>query len=354
MSLPRQQLCAWVQTPGPTATLEFRNIALPGPRDGELLVKLEVSGVCHSDHHSIYGNTPMTTHIAGHEGVGTVVAVGPDVSKDLLNSRVGISWLHRACGNCEICRVDYTHCPHQDNSGRNVPGTFQEYCLADANYVSHIPAEIPASLAAPLLCGGITMYGALVRANLQPGDFVVIPGAGGGLGHLGVQIATSLGLQVIAIDSGRDKETICLDSGARHFFDFRNTRCSLVEKVQTVTGGIGAHAVICITGAPSAYDSALQMLRNMGKLVCVGIPPAEYRLAISPFEMLVRGLRVIGSTVGNREHMPLLMDLVLKGKVRPQVEIYQFRVLEDVLHKLESEAVVGRAVLQISTRPREQ
>ncbi|GAM43339.1 hypothetical protein TCE0_047r18071 [Talaromyces pinophilus] len=347
MGLPQQQLCAWVETPGPDATIAFRDIEVPKPGPGEVLVRLEVSGVCHSDHHSIYGNTPMTTHIAGHEGVGIVVAVGSDVSDDLLHSRVGVSWLHRACGKCEICKVDYTHCPHQDNSGRNVPGTFQEYCLADAEYLFQIPAEIPAAIAAPLLCGGITMYGALVRADLRAGDFVVIPGAGGGLGHLGVQIATSMGLQVIAIDSGPDKEAICRDSGACHFFDFQKSRSSLVEEVRSVAGGIGAHAVLCITGAPSAYESALAMVRSLGKLVCVGIPPSSYRLAISPFEILVRGLRIIGSTVGNRSHMSSLMDLVLQGKVRPTVEVYPFSELPEVMKKLEHATIAGRAVLQI-------
>ncbi|KAF3023431.1 hypothetical protein E8E15_009471 [Penicillium rubens] len=347
MSLPQKQLCAWVESPGPEAKIEFRDIEVPNPTAGQVLVKLEVSGVCHSDHHSIYGNTPMTTHIAGHEGVGIVVAVGPDVDEDLLNSRVGVSWLHRACRKCATCEMDYTHCPHQDNSGRNVPGTFQEYCLADADYISRIPAEVPAALAAPLLCGGITMYGALSRAELRAGDFVVIPGAGGGLGHLGVQIATSMGFQVIAIDSG-DKEDICRDSGARHFFDFRQSGASLVDDVRAAAGGIGAHAVICITGAPSAYDSALAMLRNLGRLVCVGIPPAEYRLQLNPFEVLVRGLRVIGSTVGNSAQMPLLMDLVLQGKVRPHVQVYTFQELRDVMDKLEHGTVAGRAVLRIS------
>lgn len=222
-----------------------------------------------------------------------------------------------------------------------------EYCLADAEYLFQIPAEIPAAIAAPLLCGGITMYGALVRADLRAGDFVVIPGAGGGLGHLGVQIATSMGLQVIAIDSGPDKEAICRDSGACHFFDFQKSRSSLVEDVRSVAGGIGAHAVLCITDAPSAYESALAMVRSLGKLVCVGIPPSSYRLAISPFEILVRGLRVIGSTVGNRSHMSSLMDLVLQGKVRPKVEVYQILELPEVMKKLEHATIVGRAVLQI-------
>ncbi|KAF7560763.1 hypothetical protein G7046_g3383 [Stylonectria norvegica] len=294
MNLPEKQTCAWVQQPGPGAVIEFREIEVPTPGPGEVLVKLEVSGVCHSDHHSIFGNTPMTTHIAGHEGVGTVVA---------------------------------------------------EYCVADANYVCKIPDTVPAAIAAPLLCGGITMYSALVKADLAPGDFVVIPGAGGGLGHLGVQIATSMGYQVIAIDSGWEKEAVCNKSGAKVFLDFREG--ALVQRVKDATNGIGAHAVICITGAPSAYDSALDMLRNCGKLLCVGIPPSSYRLQIDPFQMLVRGLRVIGSSVGNKAQMGILMDMVLEGKLKPEIQVMDFHALGAVMDRLETGSIAGRAVLKI-------
>ena len=222
-----------------------------------------------------------------------------------------------------------------------------EYCVADAEFVCKIPDSIPAALAAPLLCGGITMYGALVKADLKAGDFVVIPGAGGGLGHLGVQIAASMGYQVIAIDSGANKEAVGTRSGAQAFLDFRKST-SLVKDVQSLTNGIGAHAVICITGAPSAYDGGLDMLRNCGKLLCVGIPPSSYRLKVNPFEMLVRGLRIIGSSVGNKSQMESLMDLTMKGKLKPEVQIMDFQDLGAVMKSLEHGSIAGRAVLRIS------
>ncbi|KAK7224685.1 hypothetical protein V2G26_012688 [Clonostachys chloroleuca] len=346
MSIAAQhQVCAWVEKPGPDAEIELRGIAVPSPGPGDVIVKLEVTGVCHSDHHSIYGNTPMSTHIAGHEGVGKVINTGPQVSETLINTRVGISWLHEACGICEICAVEYVHCPKQNNSGRNVPGTFQQYCVAKAAYVVAIPDEIPPEIAAPLLCGGITAYGALIRAKLNVGDYVVFTGAGGGLGHLGVQIARSLGYRVIAIDAG-DKATVCISLGAEHFFDFRKS-ASLIEDVRSVTGGLGAHAVVCITGATSSYDESLPMLRNCGKLICVGIPPSSYRLQVNPFEMLVRGLTIIGSTVGDKSQMPGLMELVLQGKVKPEVQVFGFDELQSVMDKLAAGQIIGRAVLRM-------
>lgn len=220
-----------------------------------------------------------------------------------------------------------------------------EYCVADASFVTRIPDQVPSELAAPVLCGGIAVYSALRKANLKSDDYVVLPGAGGGLGHLGVQIAASLGYRVIAIDAA-DKEEVCVTSGATHFLDFRKSK-DLVEDVRRLSGGIGAHAVLCIAGAPSAYDSAIPMLRPCGRLLCVGIPPPNYRLQVNPFEMLVNGLQVIGATVGDRTQMGELMEMMVQGKLKPRVQMYPFEKLEEVMGKLERAEISGRAVLQI-------
>lgn len=233
-------------------------------------------------------------------------------------------------GFCETCITD---------------GNRLEYCVADAAFVTRIPDGIKSELVAPVLCGGIAVYSALRKANLDPGDYVVLPGAGGGLGHLGVQIATSLGYKVIAIDAA-DKEEVCNISGAAHFLDFRKCK-NLIEEVRGLTGGLGAHAVLCIAGAPSAYDSAIPMLRHCGSVLCVGIPPPDYRLHINPFEMLVKGLRVIGATVGNGEQMEQLMEFMVQGRLKPIVHMYPFKELEEVMGKLERAEIAGRAVLNI-------
>ncbi|CAH0024871.1 unnamed protein product [Clonostachys rhizophaga] len=331
MSIAAQhQVCAWVEKPGPDAEIELRDIAVPSPGPGDVLVKLAVTGVCHSDHHSIYGNTPMSTHIAGHEGL----------DHRFLKRSSTPGWAYQCAWNFSTC-VNYVH---RFNYQTKIDPLL-EYCVAKAAYVVSIPDEIPAEIAAPLLCSGITAYGALIRAKLNVGDYVVFTGAGGGLGHLGVQIARSLGYRVIAIDAG-DKAAVCMSLGAEHFFDFRKST-SLIEDVLSVTGGLGAHAVVCITGAISSYDESLPMLRNCGKLICVGIPPSSYRLQVNPFEMLVRGLTIIGSTVGDKSQMPGLMELVLQGKVKPEVQLFDFDKLQTVMEKLIAGQIIGRAVLRM-------
>uniref|UniRef100_A0A8H7N2K2 Enoyl reductase (ER) domain-containing protein n=1 Tax=Bionectria ochroleuca TaxID=29856 RepID=A0A8H7N2K2_BIOOC len=341
MSIAAQhQVCAWVEKPGPDAKIELRNIAVPSPGPGDVLVKLDVTGVCHSDHHSIYGNTPMSTHIAGHEGLDHRFPKRSSTPE----------WAYRGFMNlvevAKYARWNMFIAPNRIIRAEMCLELFSvKYCVAKAAYIVAIPDEIPAEIAAPLLCGGITAYGALIRAKLNVGDYVVFTGAGGGLGHLGVQIARSLGYRVIAIDSG-DKATVCMSLGAEHFFDFRKS-ASLVEDVRSVTGGLGAHAVVCITGAVSSYDESLPMLRNCGKLICVGIPPSSYRLQVNPFEMLVRGLAIIGSTVGDKSQMPGLMELVLQGKVKPELQLFDFDELQAVMDKLAAGQVIGRAVLRM-------
>ncbi|CAG9981067.1 unnamed protein product [Clonostachys byssicola] len=341
MSIAAQhQVCAWVEKPGPDAEIELQDIAVPTPGPGDVLVKLEVTGVCHSDHHSIYGNTPMSTHVAGHEGL----------DHRFLKHSSTPAWAYR--GFMKLVEVakyaqwNMSIAPNRIIQAETCLELFNvQYCVAKAAYVVAIPDEIPAEIAAPLLCGGITAYGALIRAKLNVGDYVVFTGAGGGLGHLGVQIARSLGYRVIAIDAG-DKATVCTSLGAEHFFDFRKS-ANLVEDVRSVTGGLGAHAVVCITGAMSSYDESLPMLRNCGKLICVGIPPSSYRLQVNPFEMLVRGLTIIGSTVGDKSQVPGLMELVLQGKVKPEVQLFNFNELQTVMDKLAAGHIIGRAVLRM-------
>ena len=227
-----------------------------------------------------------------------------------------------------------------------------EFCVAEAGYVTKIPDGLSPTIAAPLLCGGVSMYGALERAELHSGDFVVIPGAGGGLGHLGVQLAVHMGYRVIALDTGEQKRALALRLGAEAFVDVHTgSGPSVVTQVRALTGE-GAHCVICVAGSPAAYDSGLAMLRSCGKLVCVGIPPAKYRLQVSPFEMLVRGLKIMGSTVGNKTQMARLMDLAAVGAIKPEVEVFDFIDLPSVLDCLNRSDITGRAVVRFegSTR----
>lgn len=192
------------------------------------------------------------------------------------------------------------------------------------------------------------MYGALRRADLRPGDFVIIPGGGGGLGHLGIQLAVLRGLRVIAVDSGEDKKTLCMSLGAEHFIDHAHTPKTAAE-VHRLTGQLGAHGVICASGSPMVYDKAIAMLRPCGKLICVGIPPANYRMPISPFEMVVRGLHIVGSWVGTQQDMDELMALAAQGKVKAVVDRhFTLSELPTAIDRLREGKIAGRALVHIS------
>ena len=337
------QIGAWIENPGPNARIRIRNdIPVPSPGPDEVLIKIVCSGVCHSDVHNMLGYTPMGTDIGGHEGVGRVIKLGSGVSKSLLNKRVGVKWLHTYCNKCEICAVDITSCPNQRNSGRDVPGTFQQYTLSPVEGLTMIPEALEDEVAAPLLCAGLSMYGAISRAGIKSGEWLVLTGAGGGLGHLGVQIAREKGLKAIAIDTGQRKRELCMRLGAKAFLDYESE--DIESRVKELTNGYGAHAVICTSG-PAAYAQSIKMLRNCGTLVCVGL--VTENLPISPFVMLNRGLKIVGSAVGTPKHLEELLELAVQGKVQPLVEVKKLDELGEVLKRLAAFGVEGRIVVKV-------
>lgn len=339
------QTAAWIDAPGPDAKPYLRqDVSIPTPGVGQVLVKLEYSGVCHSDVHAILGETKrMAVNVGGHEGVGKVIRIGQGVPQSFMDSRVGVKWLYSACEECEICSLSYIRCPHQSNSGRDVPGTFQQYVVAPAKFVTKIPTQLSSERAAPLLCAGITVFGAIKKAGLKPGEWVVILGAGGGLGHLGVQIARKLGYKVIAVDEGEEKGRLCRELGAEVYLDYKTD--GLEGTVKVMTNGYGAHAVICTTGSDSAYDQAFKLVRILGTVVCVGL--AMKHLSVSPFTVAIRGLKVIGSSVGTEEEMEELLELAAKGDVVPHIKLFGLSELSDVVQSLDKAQLVGKAVLKI-------
>ncbi|KAH6667417.1 putative zinc-binding dehydrogenase family oxidoreductase [Halenospora varia] len=338
------QTGAWVETPGPGVRIVIRNdLPVPSPSSGEVLIKLECTGVCHSDVYSILGRTPMTAHIVGHEGIGKIISTGSGVASDVLNKRVGVKWLYNYCGSCEICAKDVTYCPNQENPGRNVAGTFQQYIVSPIKPLTFIPDAISSELAAPLLCAGVTIYSAIAKLRLKPGEWLLLPGAGGGLGHLGVQIAHIFGLKVIAVDTGEDKRKLCVDLGATCFLDFKAS--DVVASVKEMTNGYGVHGAVCLASSKAGYTQALSLLRNLGTLVCIGL--ATEALPITPFEMVIRGINILGSSVGTEQEMDELLKMAAEGKVKALVEVFDFNRLDEVLQKLETNEISGRAVVML-------
>ncbi|OGM43179.1 alcohol dehydrogenase [Aspergillus bombycis] len=315
-AIPETQTAAVLPPSGATADalLQIKtDHPVPSPGEGEILVKIEYSGVCHSDVHSIRGETPMLTDVAGHEGVGKVVMVGSGIDEqEWIGRRVGIRWLYSSCLNCEICAVNNTACPYQKNAGANVPGTFQQYIVSPAIHVTKIPSEIAPDVAAPLLCAGIAMYSSIMKTRTRPGDWIVLPGAGGGLGHMGVQIAARKGLKVIAIDSGEKKKELCLALGATAFFDYKVD--DIEKEVKSLTGGLGAHAVICTANSEPAYTQRLT---------------------------------IVGNSAGTAKEMDELMAMAVAGDVRAHIECFELDQINDVVMRLGRSEIDGRAVVKI-------
>ncbi|KAB8277077.1 chaperonin 10-like protein [Aspergillus minisclerotigenes] len=343
-SIPSSQRAVVVQSPGNNYEMIIRDdIPVRTPGAHEILVKLSCTGLCHSEIRAVLAWGAYNP-IIGHEGVGTVIQTGPNVSPSLLHQRVGVKWLYSACTTCSACQRGFNHyCAQQKNTSRHVPGTLQQYVIADARFITRIPETVSDEVAAPLLCAGLTMAGAVGRLDdyrLSSGDWVVISGSGGGLGHLGVQIAARMkGLRVIAVDSGEVKGKVSLESGAEVFIDYRTE--DVAARVREVTGGEGAHATIVVPGTREAFAMAPQVVRNMGLIVGVGLPPNEMDWPISATVSAARGLCIVGSSVGTEDQISELLEQAGRGAITPAIEVFEFEETPRLVNGLRNDAIAG-------------
>src|SRR5579859_6118880 len=191
----------------------------PGP--GQVRIRVEASGICHTDAFTIAGGYPGLTlpRVPGHEVIGRIEALGAGVSKWKIGQRVGVGLIAGEDGVCEPCRRgDMVNCDHPVLAGVNVDGGYADVMIAEARGIAAIPDELSSAEAAPLLCAGVTTYNALRNAGLRAGDLVAVQGIGG-LGHLGVQFARGMGFRTIAIGRGREKEELAKDLGAHTYID---------------------------------------------------------------------------------------------------------------------------------------
>src|SRR5271165_3527845 len=218
--------------------LTLRQRDTPAPGAGQILVKTEACGVCHTDLHAARGDWPVKPKlpfIPGHEAIGLVAAVGSGVTIVKEGDRVGIPWLHSACGHCEYCLTAWeTVCPEAQFGGYTRNGGFAEYILADPNYVAHIPDGIAPAEAAPIICAGITTYKGLKVTEAKPGQWIAISGIGG-LGHLAIQYALDMGLRVCAVDVDDGKLAHARKLGAEVVINARTA--NPVSDLKKATGG---------------------------------------------------------------------------------------------------------------------
>ncbi|CUA67385.1 alcohol dehydrogenase [Rhizoctonia solani] len=313
---------------------------------GQVLVKIMYSGVCHTDLHTARAEWPIMPPaplVGGHEGAGYVVAIGSGTQASVkIGQAVGIKWIGSSCLSCEACT-------RAVRTGLTFDGTFQQYAVSYAAHVTPIPESVPLHLAAPILCAGVTVYKAIKQADTLPGDILVIPGAGGGLGKytpLAYKYAINgFGLRVIAVDTGDNKKGLCLKLGAETFIDFKKSG-NLVEDVMGAADGVGVHAAIVTSGSAAGYKQALQYLRPGGTLVAVGAPSGA-KLELDIVESIPRNITVKISYVGNREDARQALDMVARGRVQTTCRVEPLAKLPDVFEEMQAGKLAGRVVLDL-------
>src|ERR1700723_3664057 len=324
--------------------LLIREVPIPDPGPGQALVDVVASGVCHTDLHAADGDWPIKPtlpFIPGHEGAGFVAKLGRGVKHLKEGDRVGIAWLHSACGHCEFCLTGWeTLCPTQEMSGYSVNGTFAEYALGQADYLGRIPDGLSFIDAEPILCAGVTTYKGLKQTQARPGEWVVISGVGG-LGHIAIQYAKAMGLHVVAVDLGPEKMALARKLGAEVAIDAKTQ--DPVKEIQKQIGG--AHGVLVTAVSPIAFKQAVGMLRRGGTCVLNGLPPGEFPVSI--FDVVLNGYTIRGSIVGTRLDLEQSLAFAAEGKVKATIETLPLGSINAVFTRLKKGQVNGRVVLSL-------
>jgi propanol-preferring alcohol dehydrogenase len=329
------------------APLELQQWDIPTPAPGQILVKTEACGVCHTDVHAWRGDWPLKPKppfIPGHEGIGSIVAVGTDVTTAKIGDRVGVPWLYSACGHCEYCLSAWeTVCADAKYGGYTMNGGFAEYILADPNYVAQIPDGLSSAEAAPIICAGVTTYKGIKETGAKPGQWIAISGIGG-LGHLAVQYAKVMGLRVCAIDVDDGKLAHAKRLGADLLVNAKAS--DPIETVKQGTGG-GAHGVLITAPSLGAFKQGVGMTRKHGTCVLNGLPPGEFPTPL--FDVVANCITIRGSFVGTRMDMAEALAFAAEGKVKADIELQPLSAINQVLERLEQGKVASRVVIDFTT-----
>jgi len=333
--------CAVVEQFGKPLLLQEWDVPAPGP--GQILVKTEACGVCHTDLHAASGDWPLKPKlpfIPGHEGIGRVAAVGAGVTIVKEGDRVGVPWLYSACGHCEHCLAAWeTVCGEAEFGGYTKNGGFADYIIADPNYVAHIPDGLTPRQAAPLICAGITTYKGIKVADVRPGEWIAISGAGG-LGHLAIQYAKAMGLQVCAVDIDDGKLAHATRLGADLSVNAKSA--DAVEAIRKGTNG-GAHGVLITAPSLGAFSQGIAMTRKRGTCVLVGLPPGDFPVPL--FDVVANCITIRGSFVGTRGDMAEALAFGAEGKVKADIELQPLSAINSVFERLGHGDVPARVVL---------
>jgi propanol-preferring alcohol dehydrogenase len=326
--------------------LVLEEVARPEAGADDVLIEVEVCGVCHSDLHVADGDWTQLAGIIkrplilGHEIVGRVVERGAAVQSVQVGERVGVPWVQWTCGQCEFCREGSENlCVRQRITGVMVDGGYAEYAKAPASHVVKIPDTLPCEQAAPLLCAGVTVHRALKQSKIRAGQRLAVFGVGG-LGHIAVQIGRAAGAEVTAIDVSEEKLALAKSLGAT-----RTLNAATSKVVKEVRGSGGVHVALVTSAAKSAYDMAFYCVRPTGTLLAVGLPAQD--IAFPAILMAAGEIQIKASSVGTREDLREVLAMGAAGIVHCQVTTRPLAEVHEVLGQLSRGEVSGRVVLRL-------
>ncbi|KAK5552681.1 hypothetical protein LTR46_009420 [Exophiala xenobiotica] len=323
------------------------SISKLGPHD--MLLRTAVASLCHTDLMVLAGvfGSPLPITMS-HEGTGVVLAKGDAVTDFQLGDRVmsGIS-LH-PCGKCENCNPpagqDWNqYCFATDGAtGIKSDGAFAEYHVVDSRASCHVPDEVSFVAAAPLACAGVTVYRAVLVSGVRSGGWLAIVGAGGGLGHFGIQFAKASGINVIAIDARDEGLEVARHAGAEHVLDACEGKDQIVKKVQALTNGKGVEATINVSDHPSTAALSVAITRMHG-VVVQAAQPEEITV---PFQdVVLRDVAIKGTMYGSRDMSQEMLNVVARNGVKARTEVfYGLEEVPRMIELLESGRLKGKAV----------
>jgi alcohol dehydrogenase len=313
---------------------EVKEVPTPEPGANQVLIQIHASGMCYTDVHQVRGELPGAfPRILGHEPVGEIVAVGPAVRTRRVGDRVGVPWVQASCGRCEWClRGRPMFCANQISTGVEMSGGHAQYMLAYEDAAVPLPDGLAYEQAAPIFCAGYTVWSGLRWADPQPGERVAVVGVGG-LGHLAVQYAKAAGFTTIAISRSPDKDKLIRSLGADE----------IVRDGKGLVDAGGADIVLGTSNSNDAMTDTLQGLRPDGRFVLMGFEGKA--LALSPADLIMKRIRIIGSQQNGREYLHEALDFAAKGKVKTIAETYSLSEINKAYERVVDGKVRFRAVI---------
>jgi len=310
-----KNLAAVVESKG---SLVVKNIPIPEPGQGQVLIKVEACGVCRSDHLSVEGAYPgiKFPRVPGHELVGHVAKLGPGVDVKYMGKRVGVGWHGGYCGTCEACREgDMALCEWNLVTGITHDGGYQKYTVAHVSALAFVPEGPPAAGITAFLCAGLTCFNSLRQQHLKPGAVVAVLGVGG-LGHLAVQYANKLGYRVVVISTSSAKKELAKQLGAHHYIDSSESK-DLPAELKKLGG---ASCILATVPDSKLVSAVIPGLKRNGVLLVLGADASP--IQVMPTVLLAGKLRIQGWYSGHSKDAEETVDFSLFSGVKIAVEKY--------------------------------